>query len=322
VTEDRQEERGRSDAKRRAPALAAWALAAVPLVGVVELGLHFKQQAEVVPDADWGLARAAVSEELREDDLVLFAPSWADPLGRRFFGDEIVTMKRAAFPDTSRFARAFEVSIRGKHRAEIAGWKKISERTLGKITVGLYENPSPAKVLTDLASLMTPDGVSVSRVEGSAETPCTFQRGASQGGSTAVPQGMLVPPSRFVCPGGYAGVAVLHALDHRPHLCIAASPLGPGATLRLRFANVTFGRSLHGHAGMQWVTERTASGDIIELTFSAFDRPIGRRLHAIGSGWTGFELPTEEHEGKKGELVADVSGASAHRGFCFEADTR
>ena len=42
----------------------AWALCAVPLIGVVELVLHVKQTtSDVVPDADWTAARDAVKAE-------------------------------------------------------------------------------------------------------------------------------------------------------------------------------------------------------------------------------------------------------------------
>lgn len=300
----------------------AWLLAAVPLLGLVELGLHAKQTSDVVPDEDWAAAREAVKAELRPDDLVLFAPFWTDPVGRQRFGDEIVTMKRAAFGDVTRFARAFEVSIRGGHREEIAGFRKVSERRFGQVTVGIYENPSARKVLTELVDLVGPETMSVARVDGDAETPCTFQRGSTAGGTTVVPQGMLVPAAKFVCPGGgHVGVAVQHALDHKPHLCINAPPVG-GATLRVRFSNVTFGSALHGHDGSQWVTERTPSAERVTLSLSAFDRPIGEHVHRVGAGWTGFELPTEELAGKKGELVADISGGPGQRYYCFEGDTR
>lgn len=301
----------------------AWALAAVPLVGVVELALHVKQTAsDVVPDADWLAARDAVKAEAKPDDLVIFAPFWADPLGRRFFGDELAGLKREARPDESRFTRAFEVGIRGAHRRELDGWKKVSEKQVGKVTVGLYENPAPVKVLTDLADLVSPERMSVAQVQNGVEQVCTWQRGAGQPGGLAVPQGPAVPGDKFVCGGGaFVGLAVLHALDHHPHACLFASPPGPAGALRIKFSNVDFGASLHGHSGVQWLNERTPSAERIHVAFSAFGRPIGQNVHRVGAGWTGFEFPTPELVGKKGELVAEVTG-SGPRAYCFEADTR
>ena len=302
----------------------AWALAAVPLVGVVELALHVKQTtSDVVSDEDWLAARDAVKAEAKPDDLVIFAPFWADPLGRRWFGDELAGMKREARPDESRFARAIEVSQRGAHRPELEGWKPVSERKVGKLTIAIYANPSPAKVLTDIVDLIGPERMTVVSVGANgAESPCTWQRGVGQPGGRGVPQGPAGPGDKFSCAsGGYAGVAVLHALDHHPHLCIFATPPGPAGALRLKFLNVSFGASLHGHSGVQWVNERTPSPERIQVAFYAFERPIGQNLHRVGAGWTGFEFPTPELAGKKGELVAEVTGAGP-RAYCFEADTR
>lgn len=302
--------------------IGAAALAALPLVGVVELGLHVHEVHDAVPESDWVAAKDGIASQIAPDDLVTFAPYWSDPLGREAFGDAIMTMKRAARSDESRFARAWEVSIRGAHDETLSRWKKVSEHTYGRVTVALLENPTPSKVIDDLLDRVHPAHMAVSSVDASGvETPCAFQHGATSGGSTVVPQGLLVPANKFVCQGqGHVGVTVLHALDHHPHLCINTAP-AQGATLRLRFAGITFGQSLVGHSGVQWVTERVPSHDRTTIAFSAFDRPLGTHTHKLGAGWVGFELPTPEIAGKKGELVADVGG-SVQRYFCFEATTR
>lgn len=299
----------------------AWALAAVPLVGIAEFVLHVKQSTtDVVPDADWVAAREAVRAEMKPDDLVMVAPFWADPLGRRWFGDELAGLKREARADESRFSRVFEIGIRGAHRPELEHWPKVSSQRVGKIEIGIYKNPAPIKLRTDLLDLVGPERVSVSQVSGPNETPCTWLHGVGQPGGLGVPQGPAVPGDRFVCGNGYVGLAVLHALDHQPHLCLFVSPQG-GGTVRIRFSKVTFGSSLHGHSGVQWVTERTPSPERIQLALSAFDRPIGQNSHQVGAGWTGFEFPTQEFAGQTGDLVADVTNAGA-RSYCFEADTR
>lgn len=296
-------------------------LSAVPLVGIVELALHIHQVRDVVPDSDWAAARDAVAKELRPDDLVTFAPYWTDPLGRRTFGDAIMTMRRAGRSDEARFARAWEVSIRGFHDPTLEKWKKVSEQRHGDVTVTLLENPAPEKVVDDLLDFVDPTRMTVSRVDGpGAESACPFQRGATAGGSTVVPQGLLVPGDKFVCNGGHVGVSVLHALDHHPHVCINATPL-QGATVKLVFKGVTFGESLTGHSGVQWVSERVPSQERTTVAFSAFDRPIATHTHKLGAGWVGFELPTADIAGKKGDLVAEIGG-SQQRYFCFEATTR
>jgi hypothetical protein len=299
---------------------AGWLLCAIPFVAVAELVLHAKQtSSDVVPESDWVAARDAVKAELQPDDLVLFEPFWADPLGRRTFG-ALATMKREGRSDERRFRRAFEVSIRGAHDATLADWKKVKEQKTGAVTVTLFENPSYTKVLDDILDLVSADRLSVSRVENGAEQPCAYQHGSSQGGSTVVPQGLLVPAEKFVCQGGHVGVAVLHGLDHHPHVCIYATPMS-NASVKMKFSNVKFGSSLHGHSGIQWLVERTPTPDKVSVAFSAFDRPIGTHHHKVGAGWIGFELPTAEIAGKTGDLVAEIA-PSSQRQFCFEATTR
>lgn len=299
---------------------AALALSLVPLVGVVELFLHVKQTTvDVVPEKDWRAARDAVAKDLRPDDLVTFAPFWSDPLGRRSFGDEIMTPRRAARSDEARFPRAWEVSIRGFHDPTLERWKKVSEQRLGGVTVTLLENPAPEKVISDLLDFVTPERMSVARVDANGESPCGFQHGPTSGGSTVVPQGLLVPGDKFVCPGGHVGVTVLHDLQHHPRVCINTNA-GQG-TLRLKFTGVTFGESIVGHSGIQWMGERGPSKNVATVTFSALDHTIATHLHRHGVGWVNFELPTPELAGKRADLVADVGG-NVDRFFCFEATTR
>src|SRR5512143_1166916 len=71
-----------------------WLFLLVPLVGVAELGLHVRQTHDVVPEADWRDASAAVGKMIQPDDFVVFAPDWEDPIGRMYFGDAIMTAKR------------------------------------------------------------------------------------------------------------------------------------------------------------------------------------------------------------------------------------
>lgn len=295
----------------------------MPAVGLVELGLHVVQTTrDVVPESDWIAARDAVAKQATPADLVLFAPSWTDPKGRLHFGDRLAPRSHEARPDETRFARVFEVSIRGAHRAELASFRKVSEERVGAVTIGVYENPAPKVVKTDLLERVGPAHMTVALTQGEDETACTWQRGAGQPGGLGVPQGPAIPGEKFVCPGGgYVGLAVLHALDHSPRLCLFASSPGGAGVLRVRFRDVSFGTSVHGYSGVQWVTERQDLRDRIELSLSAFDRPIGEHVHVLGEGWSRFEFPTPDLDGKEGELVFEVRGR-AERQFCFEADTR
>ncbi len=299
-----------------------WAFAVVPLVGVLELLAHAKEVSGTVPESDWRAARAAVAEIAKPTDLVIFAPTWTEPLGREAFGDELAGFDREARPDESRFPRAIEVGIRGKHRRELAGWKTLGERRVGAITITTLENPQPATLLDDLLLHAAPGKMSVTRVDGGQSVECPWVHTATQAGGLGA--GPAVPGDRFACPGGnFVGLSMIHALDHSPRRCLFAPPGGGSSVLRVRFTGVTFGDALHGHGGLQNEAERSKTGAPVTLTWKHEDRVIGRLVHQDGEGWKGFELGTPELKGQKGDLVAEITSPSGNRRqYCFEADTR
>jgi hypothetical protein len=300
---------------------AKWAFAIVPLVGLIELGAHFVQTSSVVPDADWKAARQVVEKKLRPEDLLLFAPKWEDPVGRAEMGDGLASLARTARPDESRFPRAVEVSARGKHRPELEGWKLLEEERVGRLTVGVYENPNPAKVLDDLLRSFSPERLVVSRVDGGKETPCGFVRGRTQSGGLG--SGPAIPGDRFQCDGSFVGPTIVHALDHDPRACLFAPPLGGNAVLRVRFKDVRFGKALHGHHALQNEAERDKIGVPVTVVFRTDAGIVGRAEHKDGMGWAGFEFSTQELEGKVSDLVVEITAANAtRRPYCFEADTR
>ncbi len=60
--------------------------------------------ARVTPAADWDAAAAEVRDELRPGDLIVFAPRWADQVGRAHLGDAI-PVEMAGRADADRYAR-------------------------------------------------------------------------------------------------------------------------------------------------------------------------------------------------------------------------
>lgn len=287
----------------------------MPAVGLIELGAHAVQTHSVAPDRDWNDARAYVATRVQADDLVAFAPRWADPIGREIFGPGISTLEREARGDESRFPRAFEVSIRGAHVEGLHGWRRDGEQRFGAVTVTTLENPAPAHVLDDLVSLATPTRMRVSH----GDRDCPFTHGGPQSGGLGF--GPTIPGDRFVCPaGGFVGVSVVADLDYIPHRCIFAPPTGGGA-LRLRFLGVRMGQTLHGHHALYVEAERM-KGTPVTIAFSIAGSPLGSVLHRDGDGWRSFELDTSEFSGKDADLVAEISSSGERRLYCFEADTR
>ena len=54
----------------------------------------------------------AVTADFKTGDLIVFAPRWLDPVGRRWLGS-LLTVADAGRLDDARYARVWEVSIRG-----------------------------------------------------------------------------------------------------------------------------------------------------------------------------------------------------------------
>jgi hypothetical protein len=297
--------------------VALWSFALIPFVGIAELGAHVYQVNDVVSADDWHAAHAIVEAAWKPGDLVVFAPDWTDPLGRMYFGDKVAGIANAARPDDTRFSRAFEVSIRGGHDPELAGWKKVDSKKAGAVTVNVLENPSPVTLADDLVQHATPTGMRAS--QGGME--CRWVHGTTTAGNLGA--GPATPGDRILCSlGGSVGVSIIHDKDDRARRCFFAPTTGGRAPLDVRFEDVAFGASLHGHLGLAQFNERDHTGQPVTVTWSANGRILGKVVDNDGDGWKGFELSTPELAGQRGELVAEISSAQAGRHFCFEADTR
>lgn len=274
------------------------------------------QTHSVAPERDWMAARDYVAHEAKHDELVAFAPRWADPLGRRYFGSEIATLEREAIADESGFARAFVVGIRGATLNEFAGWHKTDERRFGRVTVTTWANPSLVPVIEDLVSMATPARMRVTQ----GDRDCPFSRSSVQSGGLGF--GPAVPGDRFGCAsGGFVGVSVVADLDYVPHRCLYAPPTAGTAT-RLIFLGVRFGRTLSGHHALYVEAERARQGAPVTIRFSVGGESIGTETHRDGDGWSGFALDTSRFAGKTADLVAEITSSGERRMYCFEAGTR
>jgi hypothetical protein len=117
-------------------------------IAVWEIARLLSVHAAAAPDDDWKAARAAVGRDFQKGDLIVFAPDWVDPLGRKWLGD-LMTIEDAARMDDARYGRVWEVSIRGAAAPEAAGRRVAAETQLGRVRVRRLER-EPAKVVWDL----------------------------------------------------------------------------------------------------------------------------------------------------------------------------
>jgi hypothetical protein len=311
--------------EHKSAAAKAWrryAFAAIPAAGLLELGAHVVQTHSVAPDSDWQAARAFVAAHAASEDLVAFAPRWADPVGREQFGPSVATLEREARADVARFPRAYEVSIRGAHLDELAGWSREGAQRFGGVTVTTWKNPAPLAVIDDLVSHVDPQHMRVSRLQGDRESDCPFSRLSPASGGLGA--GPAMPSERFVCPGG-SGVSasVVADLDYYPHRCIYTPAVGGDASVRLRFLDVPLGRSIQGHHALYVEAERKKQGAPVTITFRIGDTTLGSVVHHDGDGWRPFELDTSAFAGQRADVVADIASPGGQRRYyCFEASTR
>lgn len=146
-------------------ALRSWLAALVPAVLLVaiavwELGATARARTSVPGDRAWAAASAAVREDFRDGDLIVFAPRWVDPVGRLHLGD-LIPVATAARMDADRFGVIWELSIRGGRAPETAGLQPTSARSYGGVTVRRFER-APAEVVTDLVDVAMTAGAGAS----------------------------------------------------------------------------------------------------------------------------------------------------------------
>jgi hypothetical protein len=119
---------------------------AVVVIAVWEIAVLARARTSAASDEDWQAAAAWVRERHRGGDLIVFAPGWVDPVGRRWLGD-LLPIPVAARMDDARYPRVFEVSIRDAVAPEARG-TVVAERD-GPVRVRLLERPAP-RVTWDL----------------------------------------------------------------------------------------------------------------------------------------------------------------------------
>jgi hypothetical protein len=108
-----------------------------------------RRDAHSVPgDAAFHAAAAEVRAGYQPGDLIVFAPDWIDPIGRRELGD-LIPIAVAARMDAARYGRIWELSIRGAHAPDVAGLAPATTGEHDGVTVRRYAR-APAIVVGDV----------------------------------------------------------------------------------------------------------------------------------------------------------------------------
>jgi hypothetical protein len=108
-----------------------------------------RRDAAAVPDAAaWHAAAARVRAGFHAGDLIVFAPDWIDPIGRRELGD-LIPIAAAARMDGARYGRIWELAIRGARSPDTAGLVAAQADEVLGIAVRRYER-APAVIVGDV----------------------------------------------------------------------------------------------------------------------------------------------------------------------------
>ncbi|HEV8248154.1 MAG TPA: hypothetical protein VGP93_20405, partial [Polyangiaceae bacterium] len=106
----------------------------VPALGLVELGAHLYFSRRAPTLEEWQALRPALERFKKNDELVVIAPEWSEPLARRAFGDALMPIAMLARPDVGGYAQAIEVSSLGGRSDEVAAWRELARAQAGSFT--------------------------------------------------------------------------------------------------------------------------------------------------------------------------------------------
>jgi hypothetical protein len=298
---------------RRRNRLLAIALAiALSAVALGESALALVRQLRGgVPDADWRAASDVVRAAFQPGDLIVFAPAWVDPVGRQFFGD-LMPVEMAARADEDRYARIWEISIRGAHAPEVAGWTAAAGEERGRVRIRRYERPSPpATVLYDVTSHFADLRVTTTTSDGLDETTCA---------ETPTPGGPDIP-ARACAPGVLVQPRVLE-IDYRPRRGILA-PAVAGRIVRLEAHDVPLGSELVGYVGLHDFNMRKYADGPVDFSVYIDGKQRTRFTYRQSENWRKFSIDTKAEAGPGHTLRFEISAPNPdRRTFGFHAETR
>ena len=117
------------------------------LLAIWEIGVLVSARQSAPTREEWQAVAAAIPSTLRDDQLIVFAPAWIDPVGRLWFGQRM-SIAQVARMDIERYREIWEVSIRGATDPEVAGLSAVSEQRIGPIRVRRFLRDAPAVTWT------------------------------------------------------------------------------------------------------------------------------------------------------------------------------
>jgi hypothetical protein len=297
-----------------------------------------RQRAAVPPWSDWTRAADAAKAARKPGDAVIVAPRWAGSLGRMALDgqrivlgkrlDDGIDMRLAARTGLETYPRAIEISIRGKDDPDVKGWRLLSERKFGLVSVRTLENPSPQRLVRDLADEIDATATVYRASTLGAREPCRWEVGGGQG-MASLGNGPRAPADRWLCSPWDAGwttvgTTVITDLSFTPRRCIWMHPNADLITT-IELPPRPIGTKVVGHVGLHAYQEREMKGAPVFGRVTIGGKKVAEIRHVDGDGWLRFEAATPEFAGQqlpvKLELWADA-GKAQFRTACMAVELR
>jgi hypothetical protein len=276
-------------------------VAAFVLLALVETVNALVGPGRVASDGEWEAAASEVRAGFRPGDLILFAPDWADQVGRQHLGD-LVTAQMAGRGDDDRYARVWEVSIRGARSTETSG-RILSHNRHGKVEVTLYEKEPPVEICFDFTEHLAEARVTQVPSDGRGdERPCYRDGGAFKCTSTRIEKRTL-------------------EVDYRPRRGILA-PVDGGMTTRIEFENVPLGKELVGYTAMHDYYSRKSADGPVDFAMFVDGKQAVSVHHLNHDGWRRFDFPIANQPGTHNVRFEIHAPNAAWRTFGFHAEVR
>lgn len=252
--------------------LARFSLAAIAVVGLLEIAMGtLAYRDRIVPD-DWAAVREAIAQ-MPDGVPIYVADPWMAPRARM----ELPRLREwaSATPPDLWGVPAFAVLGVGSRQwsAELEADSQgllapqlVRHESLGALELHHYRQPQSPTTALDLLAL---DGLKV----GADGKPCP-RRGDG-----------------FRCKRGRVSAGTAE-IDYRPRRCLRIEVLD-GTTVELARADVELGSLLRGHVGFHDFNGRLRSDAPIRITVRVDDTVVVRRTVTDAEGWSPFAAPVE-----------------------------
>jgi hypothetical protein len=269
--------------------------ALVALVALVETSVALTARARVATDGDWQAAAAEVRAGFAAGDVIAFAPAWVDQIGRAHLGD-LVGVEMAGRSDVDRYARVWEVSIRGAHSPDIAGARLDHATQHGRVRVALYQRTG-VPVVYDF----TANAKDARVIRG--DQPCFGD-----------------PQSGWRCGSQRIERRTLE-IDYRPRRGLLV-PADTRATT-LGYTEAPLGETLVVYAGLHDYYARKSADGVVDFFVDVDGVEKLRARIGNDDGWRRFDVDTRALAGTRHTVTFHVASMNpAWRNFGFHAEAR